>query len=288
MAKLKNIASKFLYYSGIPLIIREVFLKHKITIILLHDPEPEWLDRLFIWLKRNYNIISLDEYIITVNAGTADKLPPKSLIITFDDGHSGNYRLLPVIKKYNMPVTIFICSGIVGTKRHYWFKFKDLKVESDDFKTMPDHRRQKLLSEIGFDKVREMDYPQALTEEQICEMKGHVNFQSHTVFHPVLTGCSDEESWIEISTSKSTLESNYKLRINAIAFPNGNYGEREIDYVRKAGYECALTAKNGYNSGSVDLFRLKRIGINDKDNIQSVSLKLINLWFYFKRVYRNK
>ena len=47
------------------------------------------------------------------------------MVVTFDDGHIKNHSLLPVFKKYQVPVTIFLCSGIVDTGKHFWFFGED-------------------------------------------------------------------------------------------------------------------------------------------------------------------
>jgi len=44
-------------------------------------------------LRKRYNIIPLADYVRACVDGRARKLPPKSLIITMDDGHRSNARL---------------------------------------------------------------------------------------------------------------------------------------------------------------------------------------------------
>jgi peptidoglycan/xylan/chitin deacetylase (PgdA/CDA1 family) len=45
------------------------------------------------------------------------KLPKKPFIITFDDGYEGQYTLIyPIIKKYNIKVTMFVVTDLVGKR----------------------------------------------------------------------------------------------------------------------------------------------------------------------------
>ena len=64
-------------------------------------------------LENNYTIISMKE-LADANNGKA-KLPNKPIVITFDDGYYSNYEYIyPIIKKYNVKVSIFIITDKVG------------------------------------------------------------------------------------------------------------------------------------------------------------------------------
>src|SRR5205823_1109167 len=147
--------------------------------------------------------------------------------------------------------------------RHYWWFHTRSASESAACKNMPDAERLAFLSSRGYQQER--DYPdrQALSRSEIDALKPWVDFQSHTVTHPILTACPDEKAEHEIAQSKRKLEEQYRLSIEALAFPNGDYGEREIALARTAGYVCALTLDRGLNDERTDLFRLRRIALSD-------------------------
>jgi len=47
-------------------------------------------------------------------------LPPKSVAVTFDDGYADNfYEAKPVLEKYEIPATVFVCTGYLG-KEFWW------------------------------------------------------------------------------------------------------------------------------------------------------------------------
>jgi peptidoglycan/xylan/chitin deacetylase (PgdA/CDA1 family) len=47
---------------------------------------------------------------------------PKSVVITFDDGYADNlYQAKPLLEHYDIPATVFVVSGSVGTEREFWW-----------------------------------------------------------------------------------------------------------------------------------------------------------------------
>ena len=71
------------------------------------------------YLSKNYNVISLDHLVDSLKNNSP--LPKKGVVITFDDGWRDNYSFaLPILKKYNLPATIFLTSGYIGTNKTFW------------------------------------------------------------------------------------------------------------------------------------------------------------------------
>src|SRR5262249_51171283 len=156
------------------------------------DPDPQTFRRHLEVLRRLYNVVSLRDFVDALHDASTDKLPPKALVVTLDDGHRGNLRLKPVLERLGVPVTIFLCTGIVGTRRGFWFKHVDRPAE---LKQVPDEERLRLLREGGFDEPEELAEPEALSAEEILELQGPlVDFQSHTVSHPMLPHCSEAKA----------------------------------------------------------------------------------------------
>mgnify|MGYP001173718343 CR=1 FL=1 len=277
---------KILRFSGLPFLVREIIQRNRVTILMFHDISRDVAERVFSYLSKHYNFINLNDYLNACHNGNQSKLPEKALIITFDDGHIRNYELLPVIKKYNIPVTIFLCAGIVNTNRHYWFLHNRLNGSSGRLKNMANQQRLTYLAKQGFYQDKEYDTPQALTKKQIEEMRTYVNFQAHTIFHPCLPTCSDDESWKEISESKEVLENEFGLNINALAYPNGDHTAREVQLSKQAGYTCAVTTKPGFNTLQSDLFRLKRLSVNDTNDLNELIVKASGVWGFFKQLGR--
>src|SRR5439155_1401717 len=167
----------------------------------------------FAALRSRYHVIGLSDFLAARSNRTTDRLPPRALIITFDDGHKSNYDLRPLLEAHRIPVTIFLCGGIVGTQRHYWWLHARNAANAQRLKALPDEQRTRELLHEGHTDTREYNTRHALSRGEIEEMKGMVDFQSHTMFHPILPACSDERAEQEIVGSKQVLESQFGLRL---------------------------------------------------------------------------
>jgi peptidoglycan/xylan/chitin deacetylase (PgdA/CDA1 family) len=280
---IKRLSFRLLRLSMIPFLIRELLQTKTVTIIAYHTLGPEMAEAHFGALQGRYNFISLRDYMEAVNGGSFKKHPAKALIVTFDDGHKISYRLKPVLEKYRIPATFFLCSGIVGTNRHFWFSTEMSNKDRQSLKVVEDGERLEILNRLEFSETKEFESPEALSRAEIEEMKTIADFQSHTVFHPILPRCSTERATREIAQSKVDLEKAFDLQVYALAYPNGDYTQREIEAAQKAGYKCALTLDLGFNSDRTPLFQLKRICVNDDAGVDELLVKISGLWGFVKQ-----
>jgi peptidoglycan/xylan/chitin deacetylase (PgdA/CDA1 family) len=283
---LRKLAFALLRWTGLPFLFREVMQRNQATIILFHDPRPDVADGHFRILKSRYNIIGLRDYVEARQSGSVGRLPSKALIITLDDGCRGNYGLLPVILRHSIPITVFLSTGLAGTDRHFWFEHDVGGHDHQELTQAVDEERLRVLRQYGFEETRDFSDRQALSKAEIEEMKEAVDFQSHTRFHPILPRCSAEKAWQEILESKRDLEREYGVRVYALAYPNGEYSERETLMAAEAGYQCAVTIDSGYNGHDTDLFLLRRLGLTDDADINELLVKTSGLWGCLRNVWR--
>lgn len=282
---LRKLLFKIIRWSGLPYLFREIIQKNKVTILMFHELEKEFAKSAFEYLSNNYNIIHLNTLIKAIEENNSEIIPNKALIITFDDGHISNYELLPMFKKHNIPVTIFLTAAIINTNRHFWWKYHKIrrkKKMQERLKRCSNEERLKYLLEIGYNNLTKFENPQALQKQQISEMCNSVNMQSHTLYHPILTKCTTEKAKREIFKSKMILENDYGLQINAIAYPNGDYTEREVSFVKKADYRCALTVDYGFNTIYTNIYKLKRISGGSGTDLTELIVKASGVWAFIK------
>ena len=283
---MKPVLFKILRLSGIPFLIKESIQKRNVTIITFHQPLVDTFEICTRYLKKYYNIIPLLQYIEYLQG--IRSIPKKSIIITLDDGLKNNYELLNIIKAYKIPITIFLCSEIVGTTRHFWWTHKIVGYSLKELKRMPELERRNLYKQNDFDYVTNYGEKsrQVLNMEEINEMflSGYVDFQSHTMSHVLLDKCDDSLALEEIQYSKINLEKKLNKPVYALAYPNGFYSNREIINVQKTGYICALTMDPGFNAKKTNQFKLRRLGISDKANIDEIIVRTSGLWGFIKKI----
>ena len=128
---IKEIIGLTVRFSGISFLIREVFFRNKVTVILYHNPMPEIFRKHIDYLSKHYNLISLDKLVSAICNKNWSNIPPKSLVITIDDGFKDNYNLIEIFKKYNEAISIF--------KNNLMLYIDDIieeKLHADDFKNI--------------------------------------------------------------------------------------------------------------------------------------------------------
>lgn len=280
---IRAVGARLLRASLLPLAIRETLQRRRVTIILYHAPEPALFAEHVRALGKRYSIVALRQVVDAFQGDSVEGLPPKPLVITFDDGHRRNHELLPTLSHLPAPPTIFLCSGIVGTGRRFWFKHV---AEREALKQLPDGERRKRLAELGFEETREEAVRDALSADEIADLAEVVDFQSHTISHPILPRCSAETARREIAESKRELERTYGLDVYALSYPNGDYSDRDAEFARESGYACAITVDAGFNTRRTDPFRLKRIIVEDDDSTDIVIVRTSGLWAALARALR--
>jgi len=286
----KEIFALVIRISGIPFLLRKLYVGEKVTIIVYHDPDAFTLDKHFKYLKENYNFVSLDNLVDAVTSGRWADLPDNSIVVAFDDGHKGNFELLNIFKKYNIRPTIYLCSQMVDTNRHFWWKQERINRKSlvKKLKKQSDNKRLDFLKgKAGYEPDREyLDQErQALSKDEICGMKDFVDFGSHSRFHPVLTMCDRDKCEEEIVMSKKEVEELVGKECKHFSYPNGDYSRREIDIIKNAGYSSARTVDFGWNKSRIDPFKLKVIEIADDASINWFVSQLSGLTWWLAHFF---
>lgn len=89
---------------------------------------PEALARYLLALRRAYTFVPLSDAVEMI-AGQRP-LVPKCLALTFDDGYRNNLtHAWPILRRYGVPATFFVCTGFVEHPRPFWFDRLDFAVQ---------------------------------------------------------------------------------------------------------------------------------------------------------------
>lgn len=169
-------------------------------------------------LEYGYTIISYNDLIAYNNGEKA--LPEKVALIDFDDGYIGNYQnAFEVIKKYNIPVSIYVVDDLVGTPGYFnWEQAKEM-------------------SDSGLVSIN-------------THGKTHIFYNKETP--------ETLKEHIEYAHSKIE-ENLQKQVTKVFTYPYGAYTDEHLEILKNAGFVQNLTNDEINNSDTLNLYGLSRI-----------------------------
>jgi peptidoglycan/xylan/chitin deacetylase (PgdA/CDA1 family) len=166
-------------------------------------------------------------------------LPPKAVLITFDDGYRDNLEnALPVLERYGYPAVVFVPIGYL-----------------DDGRPLP-HEEPLLRLGVRNPTVRWAELAE-------LEARG-MRVESHGIAHRPLSELSLDEALREIVLSKLRLEERLGREVEAFAYVKGSladYRPEHASLVEQAGYRLAFSTVSGANGPGTSRFRLRRYNI---------------------------
>lgn len=122
--------------------------------------------------------------------------------------------------------------------------------------------------------------------DEILEMinSGIISIGSHTCGHVILTRCSPEIREKELFLSKQVIENKTGLNCKLFCYPNGGIGD--FDYqtkklLKEFGYSCGLTAIDGINDAHSDIFELKRLSVDSREDLIAFIMMLSGIFKFF-------
>jgi peptidoglycan/xylan/chitin deacetylase (PgdA/CDA1 family) len=165
--------------------------------------------------------------------------PPGYAAITFDDGMRNNLTAaLPILRKYGIPATVYVASGMIGGESPWIAPAADNRLMDED--------ELRELSAAGWE------------------------IGAHTITHPDLSTLDYEACRHEIEQSRLALEAIIGLPVETFAYPFGRYGPAALQAVRDSGFAAAVST----GSGGPAPFELARAMIGAADPMLLVVLKL--------------
>ena len=249
------------------------------------------------FIREHFTVVDLGIYL-EQGVKTKHRKPP--LAITTDDGYRNFYEYAyPLLKKYDLPATVyipynFIESGgwlwqdknifaIRNTKKvHFMFEFEGERMEGTTrpreklFEALLEIYRmcaslpfdlkaelsEKLASELEVDLSLGPDREfRPMTWEMVRELESNgIAIGSHTMNHTILTETSASEANYEVGESKAALESRLCHPVCGFCYPNGNFNQQIQDMVQTVGYHYAVTTVPGNNRDCKNPYELRRFG----------------------------
>ena len=216
-----------------------------VPILLYHRLAPTVVDSMTVsipvfesqlaYLKdHGYGVIPLQRLLAYLR-GTAPPPPPRSVVITADDGHRSVYeRMLPLLKRYGYPATLFIYPSAISNADYAltWAQLRELKAT------------------------------------------GRFDIQSHTYWHPNFmkekrTLAPEAYAKLvdsQLVRSREKLERETGGEITLLAWTFGLYDEDLMKRASELGYRAAFTIERRHARPGDDLMALPRYLVTDFDS----------------------
>lgn len=190
------------------------------------------------YLKREgYYSISPSEWLDYCDGRIG--LPPKCVILTFDDGWKSQYQnAVPLLEKYGFRGVFYVYPDFVGgSAAMNWKQIQSLAKRGHT---------------VG---CHSMTHPKLTPDKNESDRNYKARIKE------------------EIADSKKVIEEKTGINVTDFCFPYGYYSEDCFKLLDKAGYETATTVNAGQNSKDADPFILSRYQVN-----QSTSLSTFASW----------
>lgn len=260
-------------------VVRATIARRRVSILMYHCPSAACLEEHLGYLAPRYNLIRLDLLVDALRSSEWRRIPNRALVVTFDDGAADVADLADVLRRHGAPATMYLCSAITGTNRRFWF---EAVADPYALLSLPNARRLEVLAGAGFRLDGEAPERSTLSRDELEQLADLVDFESHTRFHPPLTTCTDDEADEEINASRTEIERLTGRPCRHLCYPHGDYGEREAELARRAGYLSARTIDIGWNGRWTDPYRLRILGTLDDASVPRLAGELSGIGFLFR------
>jgi peptidoglycan/xylan/chitin deacetylase (PgdA/CDA1 family) len=275
------------------------------------------LRRLLSYLRASgVQLVSVDELLDTFESGVDPKAAP-SVAFTIDDGYEdfGKHGV-PVFAEFDCPTTVFVVPNVIAGQTWFWWnkvefvlehtgvRAIDLETngvngplptatESDRLRTSENlqaHIKTLPANEVAGYVARlataaEVSLPTRAPEtyavhdwDALRKLSGSgVTVGAHSMNHPILSRCTDDEVQNEIEASIARVRAECANASEAFCYPNGSPGvdftERETNILAHCPVRWALSAREGaltvaskqrIAGAGAGRFLVPRVGLDDQ------------------------
>lgn len=293
-----QIAFKVLMALKVPRLLDAYWGAERLTVLAYHriaDPAaagfqyyppnvsatPEKFARQMAYIQEHFSVVDLEAVNGFLHHGQS--LPPRPLLITFDDGYLDNYtHAYPILKYHGFPAVIFLLTSRIDNplpawwdECAYYFHYTQRQAASlpligerdlsspalrrvarealvEQLKRIPEAEKLAALRQTG--EALQVDPPGPdpdlfMTWDHVRELVNvGIACQPHTMTHPILARIDEEIQRREIIGSCERIREETAQAIRAFAYPNGGVGDYTATTMRllqQAGIKTAFTLLAG-------------------------------------------
>jgi peptidoglycan/xylan/chitin deacetylase (PgdA/CDA1 family) len=258
-----------------------------------NEPDARSFELLMRFVARSFRTMGFSEALQCLTDGN---LPPRALVITFDDGYADNAEVaLPILRRHGLKATFFISTGFldgglmwndtvvecVRACRHTELDLEAFHLGRYSLAGLAERREviSTLLPRIKYLGLAERelattrlqracgvaDLPMTLMmrSEQVRQVhQAGMEIGGHTVHHPILTKVSPIDAETEVSEGRARLQEIIDASVDTFAYPNGkpgrDYDDSHVVLLKRLGFRGAVTTVAGVCRAGDDLLQLPR------------------------------
>jgi peptidoglycan/xylan/chitin deacetylase (PgdA/CDA1 family) len=188
-----------------------------------------------LW-KLGYRSVTLDQ-LLRCREGTGS-LPPRPVVITFDDGFRESVEhAVPILSDRGFTAIFYLVAGLIGRNSRWLAAEKGVEFPLADWDTL------RGLAAAG------------------------IECGAHTCTHPRLAELSAAACREELVTAKQLLEDGLGREVRHMAYPFGSHDDAVRTRVIEAGYASASSSRPGLSPPDDDPFALRRVFVSGHDSL---------------------
>jgi glycosyltransferase involved in cell wall biosynthesis/peptidoglycan/xylan/chitin deacetylase (PgdA/CDA1 family) len=269
--------------------------ERSLAVLAYHAIEdPETFSEQLAYLVREAYPVSLEEALSGL-AGHAG-LPKRAVLLTFDDAdRSVLEHGVGALRERGFPAVAFVIAGhLNGHQPFWWAEVKELvraggrvagfEAHSGDelvrqLKRVPDARRRAAIEQLRESaSERANPEPQLLADDlRRLEAVG-VIVGNHSLTHPCLPRCGEEELRQEIAGAHAVLKDAVGKTPEVFAFPNGDWDYRAEPILEELGYRAGFLFDHALvKPPASHRFRISRVRVDSTVSTERLGLVLSGL-----------
>jgi peptidoglycan/xylan/chitin deacetylase (PgdA/CDA1 family) len=178
-------------------------------------------------------------------------------MVTFDDGYFNNTRAVPVLRKYNVPATVFVSVGHVLEQKGYWWEglyqvrrtqgvpLRKIYEEASRLNVLSTEEVERQLVEqfgpVVLKPRGDADRPMTREELRAFSTEPLITIGNHTFNHNVLTAYNAPMVREIIRKAQEALRSIIGTNPECIAYPNGEFTDEIAKIAQEEGLKLGFT-----------------------------------------------
>ncbi|MGW5433715.1 polysaccharide deacetylase family protein [Streptomyces sp. NPDC004059] len=277
----------------------------RLAVLGYHGVEdPEVFGAHLDMLRRWFVPVSLERVEEATHGGRP--LPGHSVLVTFDDGDRSVYtHALPLLAARGIPAVCFVIPGLVDTEIPFWWdeavhlvrnggtthRIPPTRPEitAHTLKLLREHERQLALAELRATAAVPSPRRRQLTGAELRELEeGGVVVGNHTMTHPCLDRCDEDQVRTEVLEAHNRLTKLIGRPPTSFAYPNGNVDERAHRLLAQAGYRSGFLYNHRLAApGACHPLRIDRLVVSSRTSVDRLETILSGLHPALFRVARS-